>query len=38
MLIDRYGFGWMFNCELPKTKAKATTKPRPQSRAAKKRR
>src|SRR3954469_6687142 len=22
MIVDRYGFGWMFNCELPKPKTK----------------
>jgi PhnB protein len=33
MLIDRYGVGWMFNCEMPKKKTAA-----PKKNAAKKRR
>jgi PhnB protein len=44
MIVDKYGVGWMFNCQLPKpkpkpkAKAKAKPKTKAKAKAAKKRR
>jgi PhnB protein len=38
MIVDKYGVGWMFNCELRKPKAKAKAKPKAKTKAKAKKR